>query len=368
MQGPSRVTENSEPAVWFPAVRARTGADVFTERLAAGLAKRGIRTDITWLPLRAEYAPWTVPVPTPPEWATVAHINSWLHPRLLPTHIPVVATIHHSVHAAESRAFKSVPQAAYHRFWIAPNERRVLRRASHVVAVSHFVDETAQRTLVDVPTEVIYNGVDTDTFKPDIRQRKPGDPFRLLYVGSWIKRKGVDLLAPIMRELGEAFELRYTGGAAATHDQPGMPPNMHDIGRLQGDDAVVTAMQDADALLFPSRSEGLPLVVIEAMACGMPTIAMRGSSITEVIAGNAVGVLCHPDDVRDFADAVRTIACDAVTYEQLRSQARILACSRFSMDAMITHYMKCYVKLSGDLGYQESCDSTSVEASRRDMT
>ena len=44
------------PAIWFPAVRTGTGTDVFTERLVAGLIARGIRAEITWLPLRAEYA------------------------------------------------------------------------------------------------------------------------------------------------------------------------------------------------------------------------------------------------------------------------------------------------------------------------
>lgn len=51
-------------AVWFLTVRAHTGADIFTERLAEGLQKKGIRAEITWLPHRAEYLPWTVPMST----------------------------------------------------------------------------------------------------------------------------------------------------------------------------------------------------------------------------------------------------------------------------------------------------------------
>lgn len=47
------MSPSQEVAVWFPAVRAATGTDVFTERLAAGLTERGIRAEITWLPLRA---------------------------------------------------------------------------------------------------------------------------------------------------------------------------------------------------------------------------------------------------------------------------------------------------------------------------
>ena len=72
-----KMNKNNEPAIWFPTVRTGTGTDVFTERLVEGLNQRGIRAEISWLPLRAEYAPWTVAVPKPPEWATVAHVNTW---------------------------------------------------------------------------------------------------------------------------------------------------------------------------------------------------------------------------------------------------------------------------------------------------
>ena len=67
---------STAPAIWFPTVRTGTGTDVFTQRLVADLSKRGVRAEITWLPLRAEYAPWTVPIPQPPAWATVAHVNT----------------------------------------------------------------------------------------------------------------------------------------------------------------------------------------------------------------------------------------------------------------------------------------------------
>ena len=127
------------PAIWFPTVRTGTGTDVFTQRLVADLCKRGVRAEITWLPLRAEYAPWTMPIPRPPAWATVAHVNTWLHTRFIPRSLPVVATIHHAVHHPDASAYKGPLRAAYHRWWIAPNERRVLRQIQRVVAVSQFV-------------------------------------------------------------------------------------------------------------------------------------------------------------------------------------------------------------------------------------
>jgi glycosyltransferase involved in cell wall biosynthesis len=334
-----------DPAVWFPTVHTGTGTDVFTERLAEALAKRGIRSQITWLPLRAEYAPWTVAVPKPPAWANVAHVNTWLHPRFLPKRLPIVATIHHAVHHPDARAYKGTVRAAYHRWWIAPNERRVLLRADRVVAVSRFVAKTARGTLADVPMQVIYNGVDIDKFRPGNRQRKPGEPFRLLYVGSWMARKGVDLLAPIMRELGDSCEMRYTSGRPATDMD--VPPNMYDIGRLHGTDAVIGAMQDADALLFPSRSEGLPLAVLEAMACGLPVIATRGSSLPEVVEDGKTGTLCSRDDVDAFAAAARSMVSDPIAFRDMKRASRELAVRQFSIESLVSAYMTAYRELVG---------------------
>lgn len=335
-----------QPAIWFPAVRTGTGTDVFTETLVAQLQKRGLRAEITWLPLRAEYAPWAVPVPKPPAWANVVHVNTWLHPRFLPKGLPIVATIHHSVHHPALRPYKGITRAAYHHWWIAPNERRVLRRADRFIAVSQFVAETARKTLLDVPTEVIYNGVDTDRYRAGNRQRVAGEPFKLLYVGSWMTRKGVDLLAPIMRELGGGFELRYTGGPSAEKVRADMPANMHDIGRLPGAEAMVAAMQNADAFLFPSRSEGLSLSVLEAMACSLPVIVTRGSSLVEVVEDGKTGLLCPQNDVGAFAAAARSLASDAIIYRDLERTARHMAVDCFAIERMVDAYLGVYSDLA----------------------
>lgn len=334
------------PAIWFVAIRTGTGADVFTERLAAGLIQRGVRAEIAWLPLRAEYAPWTVAVPTPPAWATVVHVNTWLHPRFIPERLPVVATLHHAIHDPALRLDKGRVRAAYHDHWIAPVERRIMRRADRVVAVSRFVADMARQTLCDLPMQVIHNGIDTGLFRPGARVQQPGEPFRLLYVGAWRRLKGADLLAPIMRELGDHFELHYTGGPAAARDRVHMPRNMRDLGRLSTSQ-VVAAMQDADALLFPSRSEGFGLVAAEAMACGLPVIAMQGTAMDEIVEPGVTGMLCARDDVRGIAAAARLLAGDSELQRAMRLAARMAAMERFSSTAMADAYASLYRGLSG---------------------
>lgn len=333
-----------QPAVWFPTVRCGTGTDVFTETLVHGLRQRGIRAEITWLPHRAEYLPWSVPIPTPPAWATAVHINTWLHPRFIPRGLPVVATLHHSIHDAALRPYKGWLRAAYHRHWITHIERTTLRRADAVAAVSQFAADSARQHVLDRPMTVIHNGVDTSRFTPP-PQRQPHTPFRLLYVGSWMARKGVDLLPAILRELGPGFELRYTGGPAAQKDKAHMPANMHDLGRLNGD-AVIQAMQEADALLFPSRSEGLPLSVLEAMACGLPVIGARATAVAELVADGDTGLLCRGEGSAEFAQAARQLANDGQLCSKMWAAARQHVEAEFSSLNMIESYIRQYEQLT----------------------
>ncbi|WP_180079501.1 glycosyltransferase family 4 protein [Acinetobacter sp. YH12058] len=330
--------------VWFPTVRCGTGTDVFTINLVEELNKRGIRAEITWLPLRAEYAPWSVPIPKPPNWATVIHVNTWLHSRFLPKNIPIVATIHHSIHDPELQPYKGFLRTQYHNYWIKNIERKTMQRANKVTAVSQFAALIAHQKVINIPIEVIYNGVDTDLFKLSNQLKEKEAPFRLLYIGSWMARKGVDLLTPIMKELGNDFELYYTGGEAAAKDRYKMPKNMHDLGRLDKAQ-VINAMQEADALLFTSRSEGLPLTVLEAMACGLPVITTNGSALPEVIQHRETGFLCDKNNIQSFVEAIRILKETSRLQKELSLNARSYIEDNFKIDKMIKLYIEAYQAL-----------------------
>lgn len=331
---------SSTPAIWFPAIRAGSGADVFTERLCAELNKRGIRAEITWLPLRAEYAPWTVAKPKTPAWANIVHANSWLHPRFLPNGLPVVTTLHFCVHDPALAPYKRPAQRLYHAAWIRQVEATHLARAARIVAVSHYTAQAAKAAFGLEHIEVIHNGVHTMSFKPTTRQ-EPNRPFRLLYVGNWSDRKGVDLLAPIMHQLGNDFELAYTADRKGAHESYALPANSHCLGRLTGKE-LITAYQQADALLFPSRLEGLPLTVLEAQACGLPVIATRASSLPEVVDDGVTGFLCASDDVRTFAEAACRLADDSELWLTMKQVGRQRTENNYKLETMIDLYIDMY--------------------------
>ncbi len=329
------------PAIWFPTLKAGTGVDIFTERLCDGLNARGLRAEITWLPLRAEYLPWSVQAPQPPDWANIVHVDTRLHGRFLAPGLPVVATMHLCVHDPALAAFKSHAQAFYQRFWVKRVERATLSRASDVLAVSRYTANMTMQAFDMDRIRVIPNGVPIPEGVLRAVERDPGNPFRLLYVGNWSRRKGVELLGPIMEELGSGYELRYTADAHGAHVNAKLPANCMCIGRLD-QQQVGMEYHDADALLFPSRLEGLPLTVIEAMAHGLLAVAACSSSVPEIIEDGVDGMLFEVDDVAEAVATIKQLSTDHGRWREMRSRARGKIENNFGFNQMVDAYEAVY--------------------------
>lgn len=329
--------------VWFPTIHAGTGADIFTIRLVSALSARNIPAEIAWLPHRAEYAPWSVEIPHPPKWATVVHINSWLHQRFIPKGLPLVVTLHSSVHDPALKPYKNLLRTLYHRFWIKFCEAHSLKCASVVTAVSQYTADQATRSFGRKDIEVFYNWVDTDLFCPDAHPH-PHYPFRLLFVGKPSILKGADLLPAIMRMLGSDFELRYTGKLENV-SVLNLPKNMVSIGRLYSEKEIVTAYRAADALLFPSRLEGLSLAMLEAQSCGLPIIAARASSLPEIVKHNKTGFLCPLDEPRAFVEAAKKLRTPDV-WSSYSDASRSRAITYFEKNDRVSAWVILYKRLS----------------------
>lgn len=327
--------------VWLPTVETGTGTDVFTKRLLTALKKRGVRAEITWLPHRAEYLPWTVEIPKPPTWASVVHVNTWLHQRFLPPALPVVATFHSVPQDAQMARYRSPLQRLYHKHWVHALERRSAQSATCITAVSQYVSSHASRLYKTKGVTTVYNWVDLETFRP--KPKSEDSIKRLLYIGTPNVRKGIDLLPHIMRSLGEEYQLTCTVPLEKIPGYPNLPNNILSICAISGDHKLAVQYNNCDIFLFPTRSEGFGLVALEAQACGIPVVASNAPPLPEVIRDGESGILCPVDDVASFVTAIKRITTDHELYDQMRAAARKQA-ENFSEDSAISLYMELYEK------------------------
>jgi glycosyltransferase involved in cell wall biosynthesis len=164
------------------------------------------------------------------------------------------------------------------------------------------------------------------------------------------RRKGADLLPEIMRRLGEGFELRYTGRVDEFSNGGQIPLNMIALGRLHGLEAIRAAYRESDALLFPTRLEGLPLVVLEAMGCGLPVISSDCSSLPEVVERDVTGLLCPVDDIDAFVAAARALGENLDMWRRMCLAARERAESQFGEEHAIDLYVRLYRSLLAPAG------------------
>lgn len=329
-----------KPAVWFPTIRAGTGADVFTERLVAGLLERDIRAEITWLPLRAEYAPWSVSLPQTPAWANIVHVNSWLPQRYWPKGMPTVVTVHHLVHDPAYRPYRSRAQMAYHELLIRRRELRAILDAAAVVTDSNYVRRTVTEFSGREQITTIHICVDCKRFSPaSDGSHLDGGPFRLFMAGSHSKRKGFDLLPSFVQALGAGFEVRYagsrTGGGSAI-------AGVTELGRIS-EDALIVEYRRCDAVVSLSRYEGFGYTALEAMACGKPFLGFETSALPEVVAKEG-GVLVPVDDLYALAAAARDLRSSPSGADAMGSCGRQRALNHFNMDK-IDSYVSTYSSL-----------------------
>lgn len=182
-----------------------------------------------------------------------------------------------------------------------PSRRRgtveALCRADRVVAVSR---DLARKVIeLGAPPErihLIYNGVDNQVFHPSdrtqARHRLGLDPDRpaLLYVGNLVPVKGPDILLDacgLLAKLGVRFDLHVIGKGPLrpTLERQAVDHGIADRTRFHGTiahDQLPDWFRAATMLVLPSRSEGVPNVLLEASACGTPFVASRVGGIPEV--------------------------------------------------------------------------------------
>lgn len=321
--------------VWLPTVRAGSGADVFSERLARALTEAGCEVVVTWLPHWVELCP-PLAATEPPETVDIVHANTWSAFAFTGKGLPVVATEHGYVGDRSFTRVKNWRQRPYHAL-IKRYVHASLRSCDLVTAVSDHVADSI-RPFCRRPPTVVSNWVDTDAFSP--RPRRPDGPFRVLYVGSRGRHKGFDAVQALVRSELPGIELwcprdlePWLGGARG---------DVVFYDRVRSS-AMPDLYSNIDAVLFPSYYEGFGYVAAEAMACGRAVVGFDTPSVRWLCADAAL--LVSPGDFDALADALRQLANDPYLRAELERAGRLNVINRFSEAGAAASYMRIYREL-----------------------
>jgi glycosyltransferase involved in cell wall biosynthesis len=224
--------------------------------------------------------------------------------------------------------------------------RRYYGSADLVLAPSECV-RAELATWLSPPVAVLGRGVDSRTFHPDHRQRRDG-PIRALYVGRLAPEKNLELLVRVFRPLADV-DLAVVGDGPDEQTLRTRLPNATFTGRLVGG-ALARAYADADFFVFPSRTDTLGNVVLEAMASGLPAVVTDRMGPKELVRHGVTGLVTRSDD--EFAAAVRVLST-----EHDRRRAMGAAARRF---AEARSWRAIYSELLGHYDRALSCRGTVV--------
>ncbi|HET9785026.1 MAG TPA: glycosyltransferase family 4 protein [Terriglobales bacterium] len=242
------------------------------------------------------------------------------------------------------------------------------RAAQAVVAISEYNRRllAAELGAPCARVEVIHCGIEWRQYAALATARcsapqtaSPAHPLRLLAIGSLQPYKGHRVLLDAgvrLRERGLAFCCRIVGGGELARRlqrqarQSGLAETVEWAGAAT-EAEVLSALRWADVLVLPSvvmasgKMEGIPVVLMEAMAAGLPVVASRLSGIPELVEDGRSGVLVPPGDAAALADALA-----GMTDPARRRAMGLAGCSRVSQDFELSRTAQQLLRLWTQLG------------------
>ena len=242
--------------------------------------------------------------------------------------------------------------------WLKQFLKWALKTSDQVVAISSY---TAREIadLVHVTVRVIPYGLGFAESLAESRAARgaggAAGSFLILYVGNLIPRKGVRFLIDALHRLPPTIPARLLILGEGT-DRPTLELQVRQLG-LNGrvvmpgrvpEPDLHRAFHEANVLVLPSivdkrgDTEGLGVVLIEAMAYRIPVIGSAIGGITDIISDGKTGLLVPPEDPAAIAAAIERIATDPALAERLALAGSQRVRERFGWDAIIAAWQECY--------------------------
>lgn len=237
-------------------------------------------------------------------------------------------------------------------------ERLVVRRFDRVVAVSESIQSALARTVPASRLARVRNGIDVEVAGA-VRTTEAGSAHHdanripvLLAAGRLSEEKGFDLLVEAvakLREQGTAVRVQIVGDGPL---QESILRQVSDLGletqvELLGyRESLGPLFLAADLFVLPSRSEGLPLVLLEAMAHRVPVVATPVGEVPTVLEAGRLGTLAQAADADALADAMRSGLVRLREWHGVTKQARDRVAKAYSVESMAVGYRAEYLRVT----------------------
>jgi glycosyltransferase involved in cell wall biosynthesis len=270
-----------------------------------------------------------------------AHVYSAALPALLIGRlyrVPVVVTEHFT---------------GFGRGLITGSERRLARFAFEHADLTAPVSDDLEHTLREVAPRarmtVVANVVDTSAFAPPPARRSATETPALLNVAALAEKKGhVHLLGAVAELPGARLTIVGDGELRSELERSAAALGVADRVRFTGEqpkEEVARLMGEADLFVLPSLAENLPVVLIEAMASGLPSVATRVGGVAEML-DERTGVLVEPGDAGELAAGIT----QALGRDFDPAAMAELAHERYGYDAISRRWTELYEELRGRRG------------------
>jgi glycosyltransferase involved in cell wall biosynthesis len=223
-----------------------------------------------------------------------------------------------------------------------------------LVAPSRWLSREASRSALFRRFEIttIPYGLDTEVFRP--RQRAiaravfgiPQEKRIVMFSAQSLAshRKGLDLLIAALDGINRDGAIGVVSvGNGSLFDA--IDENHFPLGELNSERLLSFAYSTADVFVSPSREDNLPNVLLEAMACGTPTVAFEVGGIPDIVRSGATGLLAKAEDVRSLRHAIMVILSNDEKREALSRESRRIALQEYRLGLQAERYRDVYRQL-----------------------
>jgi len=237
-----------------------------------------------------------------------------------------------------------------------------LQHASKIITVSKFNADYINKLLPGTDSEVVHCGVDTERFLPRAKRKSDG-PITILSVGRLIEKKGHKYLidaCKLLANRGIHFRCQIVGAGPlrrslqARIDRHKLQGTIALLGPL-GQDRILELNQHSDIFALAcvvsknGDRDGLPVAMIEAMACGVPVVATPVTGIPELIEDGNNGLLASERDANSLACALERLIMDESLRKQMGQKARQAILEEFTIRDNTARLVATFRQLARDL-------------------